>query len=219
MVEGTRETSYSTVGAKTKGTLFPLYPQLNKEAHKGVGRATLGEREQSQTIQTWHTLLQTCPEPPGSSQVSVGLQRKERAGVPSGGSATARGQGTRAADVPRCLKAAREDTAQADAQTGLPHPGLSGGGVGSPGNPGFPSEPARHPGPSCSSYQAQGMGTQCLREPGAPQNSRREVTSQWGTQPVGVARGHGVCPNLAPWYQSASGVRSPRRGAVRGAAA
>jgi hypothetical protein len=66
------------------------------------------------------------------------LRRKRAGGVPGGGSAEA--PETRAEAGPRCLKAAREDAAQTDVQTGLPHPGHGGGGLGSPGNPGSPSE-------------------------------------------------------------------------------
>nr|XP_021526197.1 uncharacterized protein LOC110568212 [Aotus nancymaae] len=105
-----------------------------------------GGRGNSQRNQPRCAPLLPCPEPPGSSQASTGLQKareKERAGVPSGSSARARAPGTHAADGPRCLKAAREDTAQADAQTGLPHPGHGGSELGSPGNPGFPSEASR----------------------------------------------------------------------------
>lgn len=46
---------------------------------------------------------------------------------------------------------------QTDAQTGLPHP-EHGGGLGSPGNPRFPSEPARHRVPTRGFYQEQAKG-------------------------------------------------------------
>lgn len=45
--------------------------------------------------------------------------------------------------------------AQTDAQTGLPRPGHGSGGLGSPGNPRFPSESVRHLVPARSSYQEQ----------------------------------------------------------------
>ncbi|XP_030663943.1 collagen alpha-1(I) chain-like [Nomascus leucogenys] len=128
-------------------------------------------RGNSQRTQPQRAPLLPCPEPPGSSPASTGLQRK-RTEVPSGGSATARARGTRAADGPRRLKAAREDTAQADAQTGLPHPGHGGSELGSPGNPGFPSEASWYPVPSCSANLGQDMGPRRLQEPGAPQNPR-----------------------------------------------
>lgn len=50
-------------------------------------------------------------------------------------------------------------------QTGLPHPEHGGAGLGSLGNPRFPSEPARHRVPAHGSSQEQAKGPRCLREP------------------------------------------------------
>lgn len=72
---------------------------------------------------------------------------------------------------------------------GLPHLGNLGGGLGSPGNPGFPSETARHPGPARSSYQEQTKGPRRLRKPGALQNPQgKGYLAVRGRNPFGRPR-------------------------------
>lgn len=109
--------------------------------------------------------------------------------------------------------------AQTDAQTGLPRPGHGSGGLGSPGNPRFPSESVRHLVPARSSYQSRPRSHEDCESPGLSKIPGGEVTSQWGDAIRPGAHRHSVYPDSAPWCCSASGVRDPRREAVRGAAA
>lgn len=93
-------------------------------------------------------------------------------------SATAAAGDISAADGPRHLPLRREDTgADRDDRRGFPHP-EHGGGLGSPGNPRFPSEPARYRVPASGFYQEQAKGPNACASRRLSKIPRGEVTSQ-----------------------------------------
>ncbi|XP_017735702.1 PREDICTED: uncharacterized protein LOC108534718 isoform X2 [Rhinopithecus bieti] len=156
-----------------------------------------GGRGKSQRTQPRRAPFLPCPEPPGSSPASTGLQKKREQEFPAvvlqqlerGGHA----QQT-ATDASRL----RAKTAQADAQTGLPHPGHGGSELGSPGNPGFRRKPPGTQSPSAAPIWGRTWGPDACGNQGLPKIPGGGVTSQPGTQPVRGAREHSVCPNPAP---------------------
>lgn len=143
------------------------------------------------------------------------LMRKERKqGFPAAILPQLRRRGHARQTDPDASRLRAKTQEQTDAQRGHPHTRHGSDGLGSPGNPGFPSEPARHPVPARSSYQEQTEGPHACRSPGLSKIPKGEVTSQWGDAIRPGAYKRSVCPDSAPWCFSASGVWDPRRGAV-----
>lgn len=91
--------------------------------------------------------------------------------------------------------------------------------MGSPGNPRFPSEPARHRVPASGFYQEQAKGPQCLREPEALQNPQgRGYLAVGGSSPARSPAGTAYALTLSLGAARRQELRGPGRGAVWGAA-
>lgn len=108
-------------------------------------------------------------------------EKRQRTGVPSGGSATARAPGTRAADRPRRLTAAREDTGADRHIDGAPPPWARRRRIGKPRNPQVPVGTRLAPGPRPPLPSTAGHGAPLpAGARGVSKIPGREVTSKWG---------------------------------------
>lgn len=102
---------------------------------------------------------------------------------------------------------------------GSPALGTAAAGWEAQETPGSPRNPSGTWSPPAAPIRSRPRSSDDCESPGLSKIPGGEVTSLWGDAIRPGAHRHSVYPDSAPWCCSASGVRDPRREAVRGAAA
>ncbi|XP_053426731.1 uncharacterized protein LOC128571111 [Nycticebus coucang] len=177
--------------------------------------------KQSQRIQTLQTLLRTCPESPFHLWHLLASREKREQDFPAAVLQQLEHRGHARQTAPDASRLRAKTPRRQTHRRGSPTQDAVAAATGweAQETPGSRRNPPGTKAPPAAPIKSRPWGPYACGSQGLPKKPGERLPRSGGTQPVGSARGHGVCPNPDPGYRLASGVRGPRRGAVRGAAA